>query len=333
VPPPVDLPTVPDPPVSGSAAPGLPLGRTGPASGAAIASIRISDTTPLTDYDATVALTTYSEYTLHLAEPLNPGAPRSWSRVLVTQESAERHLIIQRVQAFQRIGGNALEAKLRLTEQQGSQVTRLMDELKCNERDSRFEWCWVEISLYNSFGEITDFVSNGGLPKVASATMMHLIAKRIPKAHCKPMELYNSLMRPPQPPAPVVNATLPEPAIVHLSPEPPKSHKGKYDDSDSDGDSSAGTSLWSDNSSVGNVRRRLRKNKVRKAIEATWGKPSLYSDSDEGESEDDDVIKIKLELKRGDDVVQSLLDIWTPQIDLKGKGKEKVRKAASGVLG
>jgi hypothetical protein len=59
------------------------------------------------------------------------------------------------------------------------------------------------------------------------------------------------------------------------------------------------------------------------------------SDSDADESEDEDVIQIKLELKRGDDVVQSLLDIWTPQIEVKGKGKEKekVRKTAFGVTG
>jgi hypothetical protein len=285
----------------------------------------------LTDYDAIVALTTYNEYTLHLAEPVNPGAPRSWSRVIVTQESAERHLILQRVQDFQRAGGNALQAKLRLNEQQGSQVTRLMDELKGNERDPRFEWCWVEISLYNNFGEITDFVGNGSF-KVNSATMMHLIAKRMPKIYCKPMELYNSLMRPPPPPprpaaTQVVNTMPPAPVMVNLS--RPPSRKSKYNtDTDSDSDTSVGTSFSSDNGSVGCVRRRLRKQKVRKAIRATWAR-----DSDSDENENEDAIKIKLELKRGDDVVQLLLELWTPQIQVTGKGKEKSRKPASGVVG
>jgi hypothetical protein len=330
VPLPVQLPTAQNPPVAGITAPGPPPPRPCPPPSIAAASIRVSDTTPLTDYDAMVALTTYNEYTLHLAESVNPGVPRSWSRVIVTQESAERHLILQRVQAFQRAGGNALEAKLRLNEPQGSQVTRLMDELKGNERDSRFEWCWVEISLYNNCGEITDFVANGNF-KVGSATMMHLIAKRMPKVHCKPMELYNSLMRP-QPPAPVMNTTPSTPVTVNLSRCHRDSQKSKYDtdsDSDSDSDSSDESSLWSDNSSVGNVRRRLRKNKVRRAVRATWA-----SDEDEDDSEDEDPIKIKLELKRGDDVVQSLLDMWTPQIEVKGSGKEKekARKADFGVV-
>lgn len=48
---------------------------------------------------------------------------------------------------------------------------------------------------------------------------------------------------------------------------------------------------------------------------------------------DEDVIMIDLELKRGDDVVQSLLDIWAPQTEVKGKGKaeEKVGKTTCGV--
>jgi hypothetical protein len=323
---PVGLPTAPDPP----AAPAPPLGRPNIVSGG-ITTVRVSDTTPLTEYDAAVALTTYNEYTLHLAESLNPGTPRSWSRVIVTQESAERHLIIQRVQTFLMAGGNVLEAKLRLTEQQGSQVTRLIDELKGNERDSRFEWCWVEISLYNPCGEITDFTSNGSFPKVASATMMHLIAKRMPKMHCKPLDLYNSLVRP-QPPQPLVNTA---PVLVDLTREREidvTRRRSRRYDSDSDSDTSAGTSLWSDNSSVGNVRRRLRKNKVRKAVEATW---NLDSGSNSDDSEDEDVIKIKLELKRGDDVVHSLLQIWTPQSEANGKGKEKekARKTVFGVVG
>jgi hypothetical protein len=322
--------------VYGSAAAPQPLGRPEPPAGTTIESIRISDTTPLTDYDATLALTSYIEYTLRLTDALNPGVhPRSWSRVTVTQESAERHLIIQRVQTFQRAGGNVLEVSLRLTEQQSSQVTRLMDELKGNERDLRFEWCWVELSLYNNGGEITDFASNGGFPKVASATMMHLIAKRMPKAHCKPLDLYNSLMRPPQPPMPVVNQA---PVIVDLGRSPDRSRsrsRTRWGRRDSYSDLSSLSSLSSDESSVGYVRRKLRKCKAKKMARVKRGVDRYSSDSDADESEDEDVIQIKLELKRGDDVVQSLLDIWTPQIEVKGKGKEKekVRKTAFGVTG
>jgi hypothetical protein len=301
--------------------------------GTGIESIRISDTTPLTDYDATLALTTYVEYTLRVTDPLNPTLARSWSRVTVTQESAERQLIIQRMQTFQRAGGNVLEVSLRLTEQQSSQVTRLMDELKAGERDARFEWCWVEISLYNGLGEITDFASNGGFPKAAAATMMHLIAKRMPKAHCKPMDLYNSLMRPPPPPVPVVNQA---PIQIFEVPRRPRSRsrsRQRRDDFYST-DSSFTSSISSGDSSVGYVRRELRKNKVRKMEKARW-RGSDYSSDSEDESNDEDVIKINLKLKRGDDVVQSLLNLWTPQIEGKGKGKEKakVRKTAFGMIG
>jgi hypothetical protein len=312
-----------------------PLGRPEPPAGIAIESIRISDTTPLTDYDATLALTSYIEYTLRLTDDLNPGHPSSWSRVNVTQESAERHLIIQRVQAFQRAGRNILEDSCRLTKQQSSQVTRLMDELKGNHRDSRFEWCWVELSLYNNGGEITDFASNGGFPKVASATTMHLIAKRMPKAHCKPLDLYNSLMRPPQPPMQVVNQA---PDIFDLarsldhSTSPSRTRWGRRD---SYSDLSSLSSLSSGEISVGYVRRKLRKCKAKKMARVKRGVDRYSSDSDADESEDEDVIQIKLELKRGDNVVQSLLDIWTPQIEAKGDGKgkekEKARETVFGV--
>jgi hypothetical protein len=301
--------------------------------GTGIESIRISDTTPLTDYDATLALTTYVEYTLRVTDSLNPTLARSWSRVTVTQESAERQLIIQRMQTFQRAGGNVLEVSLRLTEQQSSQVTRLMDELKAGERDARFEWCWVELSLYNGLGEITDFASNVAFPKAAAATMMHLIAKRMPKAHCKPIDLYNSLMRPPPPPVPVVNQA---PIQIYEVPRRPRSRsrsRRRRDDFYST-DSSFRSSISSDDSSVGYVRRKLRKNKVRKMDKARW-RGSDYSSDSEDESNDEDVIRINLELKRGDDVVQSLLNLWTPQIEGKGKGKEKakVRKTAFGTIG
>lgn len=73
----------------------------------------------------------------------------------------------------------------------------------------------------------------------------------------------------------------------------------------------------------------MRKNKRR---QMEWR--DLYaSDDSDAETVDEDVITIKLELKRGDDVVQSLLDLWTPHIQVKGKEKEKVRKTAFGVVG
>jgi hypothetical protein len=94
----------------------------------------------------------------------------------------------------------------------------------------------------------------------------------------------------------------------------------RRDDYDSDISSFRSTS--SDDSSVGYVRRKLRKDRVKrtKRMEKKENE-SDFSDS-EAETVDEDVIAIKLELKRGDDVVQSLLNLWTPQLEVKGKGKD-----------
>ena len=45
------------------------------------------------------------------------------------------------------------------------------------------------------------------------------------------------------------------------------------------------------------------------------------SDSDSDDEEVEDLMKIKVEFKKGDDVVKKLLDVWTPQTEEKGKGK------------
>lgn len=276
-------------------------------------SIRISDTTPLTDYDAVITLTTYNEYTVRLSEPLEPRLSRSWGRVAITQESAERHLVQQRVQQFQRSGGNVIEAKLRLTEDQSGQVTRIMDDLKCFERDARFEWCWVEISIYNPAGEITDFVPKGQGNVAASATLMHLVAKRTPKPHCKPIELYNSLMRGPGPAPGPGRPPVPRPTMQ--SPPPVKIFPKKYASDSSSIDSDSDSTSWSSDSSVGVVRRKLRKYKAKKTTRTRKGKGRKYnSDSDsDSESEAEDTIKVKVEMKKGDDVVKKLLEMWTPQ--------------------
>jgi hypothetical protein len=80
----------------------------------------------------------------------------------------------------------------------------------------------------------------------------------------------------------------------------PKRRGNRSDSSDSDSVTS-----WSSDSSVGAVRRKLRR---------------YYTDS-ESESEDEggEDIKVEVGLKRGDDVVRKLLDLWTPAV--KGKGK------------
>jgi hypothetical protein len=67
----------------------------------------------------------------------------------------------------------------------------------------------------------------------------------------------------------------------------------------------------------------MRKIKARKLGRGGKGK-RFYNDSDsdaDSESEVEDVIKVEVEIKRGDDLVKKLLDLWTPSDDVKGKGK------------
>jgi len=276
---------------------------------------RISDTTPLTDHDAKQVLISYNEYSVRPCEPILPTEARSWSRVTVTQESAELNLVRKRVEQFEARDGNVIETKLRLTEQQSGQVTRIMDEIKSSERDNRFDWCWAEISLHNHAGEITNFVPGGPGNVIGSATIMHLIAKRMLRPQYKALDVYNSLIKlgpspflgtaPVLPPGP--------PAIVFPTPRRRRARRGSFSDSDSDSTS------WSSDTSVGNVRRRLRKHKA-KQEKSKIIKRCINSDSD-SEDEEEDVIKINLELKRGDDVVKKLLELWTGGSESKGKGK------------
>ncbi|KAK0128907.1 hypothetical protein ONS95_000853 [Cadophora gregata] len=195
-----------------------------------------SDKRPLTDHAATMALINYSEFILRPADPLNPSSPRTWARVAITPESAEHDVLHQRIKAFQQKGGNIIEKKLRMNDDQNRQLTRLMDELQALERDSaRFEWCWAEISLYNDAGEIL-LMSQANS---ATATTIHLIAKRMPKLSCKPLDVYNSLMEPlpplprPQPPPPVLVMRPPSPQRKKI-----KNHRSPYisDSSGSDSD-------------------------------------------------------------------------------------------------
>jgi hypothetical protein len=192
---------------------------------------------------------------------------------------------------------------------------RLLEDLKSVERDSRFEWTLAEISLHSNVAEITDSVLKGW---GNAATIMHLIAKRSLKASYNALDVYNALMKPPPPPPPPLPVV--SPIIINSSPVSRK--KSRYVDSSSDSDSD--TTFRSIDSSVGYVRRRLRRNKARKARKSFRGKYSFDSDydSESEDGEDEDIIAINLQLKRGDDIVKILLDRWTPEVDGKGKGKE-----------
>ncbi|PVH86049.1 hypothetical protein DL98DRAFT_26694 [Cadophora sp. DSE1049] len=317
----LSMPTPPLPMPSSMPCPPLRRGPPGPP---ALGARSTNDKKPLTDHAAMMALTTYTEYTLRLVDPLNPSSPRTWARVAVTPESAEHSLLLQRIQAFHQKGGNIIEKKLRMNDDQNKQLTRLMDELQAFERDSaRFEWCWAEISLYNDAGEIM-LVSQASS---ATATTIHLIAKRIPKPSCKPIELYNSLMEPrppiarPQPPSPVVITRAPSPRRKKS-----KKCRSAYISDSSDSDRDSGSSSCDRERGL---RLALRKDRARKMnrkknkkTRINWIIMDSDSDSDASGSEsEEDVIQVKLDLKKGDDVVKTLLDLWTPQGKGEGEGK------------
>ena len=262
--------------------------------------------------------------------------PRTFSRCQITRESADQDALCQRVMRFQSSGGNTIEARLRLTDSQSSHVTRLMDELKQKELDLRFEWSWAEISLYTSAGEITDFTTRGPLEPTAAATLVHLIAKRCLKREFDPIEIYNMLIGVKgRTPLPVTSIPAPAPPVPHRAapdptfPRPPNVinlsrgwTKSQYVSSSSDSDSDNYSSDSSIDSSVGVARTRPKRAKARKTKRAGRKK----YDSSESEFEDsgyEDVIKIKADLKKSDDIVKTLLELWTPGAEEKEKEEKR----------
>jgi hypothetical protein len=91
---------------------------------------------------------------------------------------------------------------------------------------------------------------------------------------------------------------------------------------DSSSEYDSGTDSGSD-SSVGAVRRRLRRHKANKKREAKR-KSRRYDSDSESEDEIETFANITpvLKLNRADDLVEALLDLWTPRNE--GKGKEKM---------
>lgn len=309
------------PPISQARGPGLPP----PPPPRQVTSIS-GEVRICSDAEAFVALTTYNEFTLRLAEAIE-GRPRTWSRITITQESNALPDVLARVNSFNHRGCSIIDIKLRLTTQQATHLSKLLDEIRFKERDNRFEWCLVELSLYDSMGEIDPVVRIGG----GEATIMHLIARRTLKSEYIPSDVYAMLMsrgsappphtlpprpgpRPPMPgpppPPPVPFGAPPPPVFVESFRPRPRGNWRTRGVSMSDLDSSGSSGNDSDSSydnRRGRVRRRRRNNgRMRRR----------YSDSESSDDSDDeeDVIRIPVVLKRGDDVVKKLLDLWTPDV-------------------
>lgn len=265
--------------------------------------IRNSNITPITDHEAAIALTSYAEFTLRPALA-HPGSPSPFSRITIHPETNSLPIILSRISTFTSRGFNVIDSKLRLTEPQSLQVSRVLDDLRLGERDGRFEWCLVEISLYGAQGEI---VFNDTKPNMAgTATLMHVIAKRELRRGIMALDVWNTngtMRGPPMPIRPPVGFQPPKPANGPV--------RVNYE-------SDTESSRWnSSDSSVGQVRRYLRKYQVRRVRRERYEIDSESEDSDK-----EDVIKIKVALKRGEDVVDILLDLWT-SVGGNGKGKGK----------
>lgn len=215
----------PPPPGFRASYPSVPPGPPPPPPGKNT-SPRLSDLTATTDYDAKTVMTTYNEYTLRVSESPEPGVPMTWLRATITQESNDKNAILRRVSQFQRTGRDIIEIKLRLSVHENYQITRLMEQIKASERDSRFGWTWVEMSLYQRGIEITNSVLAGSPNR---PSVMHLIAKRSLKPSYKALDVYNALMKPP--PRPPVSSP------VAITPFPAPKKKSKYVDSSSESDS------------------------------------------------------------------------------------------------
>ncbi|KAF7872597.1 hypothetical protein EAF04_003516 [Stromatinia cepivora] len=299
-----------------------------------------------TDAEAFVALTTYSEYTLRLYNPNDLFHHHAWSHVNITQESNALPEILARVNSFINRGCSIIDAQLRLTDQQALQTTRLLEDIRLKERDYRFEWCWVELSLYDSMGEIDHGIRGNA---AHAATIMHLIARRTLKREYKASDVYGMLTRgtqmsPPPPPLPPgfhntlshLSCSPPPPPTMPRPPPPPPPPPGAgppvfiepfrprargcrrtrgVSMSDLNSGSSGSDSDVTYDSRRGRMRRRRCNN-------GRLGRDYSVSESSDSGNEGD-VIRIPVVLKRGDDLVEKLLDLWTPSVKIVEKSMEK----------
>lgn len=229
-----------------------------------------------------------------------------------------------------------------MTLHQSQQIARIMDSLLLSERDAlRFEWSWAEISLYNDAGEIgMGLMAQGGsvVKAAETASVIHVIAKRSVRREYRATDVHASLGMvasrgvggqkpmwmgknpPPPPPGPVV---VDRRGRVVRTGFMAKGRKGGSVSSGSDSDSDSGG--YESHVGERGLRMALRRDRARKMgrkvgrerermrNKRRTGASESDSESNTGDESEDDVIQVKVELKRGDDVVQALLDLWTVQ--------------------
>ncbi len=299
----------------------------------------------VSDESARGALTSYDSFTFRPAlqqqSPLAPAIdlpPRTWSRCFITREREETTVLLQRIEKFRLGGVSIIDLKIQLTEPQAAQVTNLVQELNQLEKDKRFEHKMVELSMVDREHGIVTKQTIG-----TNIDVIHVITQRALKQGVPPLVTYNALMGRGPPPVRIL------PPLSHRPPPPPLKMDSDIvvidDDwsrrrsrsppprrsmgrsrrrsiisySSSDSDSSIFTVTTS--SSIGYQR------KGRKSRKGNNESDSDY-DSDEVKTRwKVDPITIKFSKKeKGKDVVQLLLEKWTPAGDGKCKEKEETKE-------
>lgn len=308
----------------------------------------------VSDESAREALKSFEAFTFRPAlqqqspvAPLLHLPPRTWARCFITREREETRVLIQRIETFRRRGISIIDLKIQLTEPQAAQLTNLIQELNQLEKDKRFEHKMVELSMVDREHGLVTKQTEG-----TNIDVIHVIVQRALKQGVNPLVIYNALMnrippparspppfsRGPPPPPPKKE---PEIIIVNDTPRrrpPPRQpvlfgsrrrsvSSSYYTDSSSDSSSDSSFYTVTTASSSGYRRKGRRGTKYRK------GKYSSSDDSDSDSSSEEEVkarwkvdpITIKFGKKeKGKDVVQLLLEKWTPAGD--GKVKEKDQK-------
>ena len=275
-------------------------------------------------------LTSYAEYTIrfrdHHANGFRALAP------IVERVHNDQYAIRRRIQSFERHGGNVVSITLLLTERQSDHVNMLMKEIICFEPDRRFEWHWAELTLHNVQGEITDFYPRGGGSIAETANLIHVIARRAVKSCVSPETMQNLLSC--DPPRGYLGAPLPPPGppgAFHPPPPcppfpppqrapgpmfmkivPPRARPASSDDESSIASS---TSILTRDLDFRGKLRRARRRRIARELRAKRGRNDSDSDTSSDLDEDeDDKIMIDLQLKKGDDIVAKLLELWTPGV-------------------
>jgi hypothetical protein len=288
------------------------------------------------DYSTRQALILNAEYIIrfrdHIANGPRPLIP------LIERVYNERSLVRQRIAAFQRRGGDVIGVSLLLTERQREVLNFVMQEVRAAEQDCRFEWVMAELSLHNEQGEICDFYPNGGMNIAQTATTIRVVASRTllaginsesvrhllrcvpPRGYTGPQKGHSSFPAPA--PHPETSPVPRGPVMMQPRvPCPPTVNDfirtGKHIRRTSSVSSFASSTITSDLSFKEQVKR-ARKRRSARERRAKRSKDDSYSDTSSDSDADDDSFFVNLPLKKGEDVVVKLTELWTPSTSNAG---------------